>query len=160
MFDTRKRVLVCQARRMFFEDYVPDQVTALPSIEVTREEVLQFARRYDPQPFHVDEAAAATGPFGGLIASGWHTCALTMRSLVDGFLDAASSLGSPGVDELRWPAPVRPGDVLAPRATVLDARVSKSKPDRGIVRARVEALNQDGAVALSMTATILVRRRP
>ena len=145
---------------MYFEDYAPGSVTELPSAAVSKELIIEFAQRYDPQPFHVDEHAAADGPFGGLIASGWHTCALTMRAMVDGFLSPLSSLGSPGIDEVRWPAPVRPGDVLTGRITVLEARVSRSKPDRGVLRVRIESLNQDGVTVLSMVGTILLRRRP
>ncbi len=129
-------------------------------LRVEEDDVVDFGRRFDPQPFHVDAEAAAAGPFGGLIASGWHTCALMMRLLADEYLSPVSSLGSPGVDELRWVAPVRPGDELTLRTTVAEARVSRSKPDRGLVRTHVELLRQDGAVVLTMTAMNLVRVRP
>jgi acyl dehydratase len=142
------------------EDFEPGQVYELGSHMVTEEEIVDFARRFDPQPFHVDPEAAAAGPFGGLIASGWHTCALMMRLLADQYLSPVSSLGSPGVDELRWVAPVRPGDELTLRTTVAEARPSRSKPDRGLVSTHVELLRQDGTVVLTMTAMNLVRVRP
>jgi len=144
----------------WFEDYLPGTTTELGSIRVDEAEVVDFAQRYDPQPFHVDRAAAAAGPFGGLIASGWHTCALMMRLLVEQYLSPVSSLGSPGVDELRWLRPVRPGDELVLRTTVEEARRSTSKPDRGIVRTRVELVGQEGRAVLRMLATNLVRARP
>lgn len=144
----------------WFEDYLPGTTTELGSIRVDEAEVVEFAQRYDPQPFHVDPEAAAAGPFGGLIASGWHTCALMMRLLVEQYLSPASSLGSPGVDELRWLRPVRPGDELVLRTTVEDARLSASKPDRGIVRTRVALVDQEGREVLRLLATNLVRARP
>jgi acyl dehydratase len=145
---------------MYLEDFEPGHSVELGPIEVDLDEVVAFARRYDPQYFHVDAEAAVDGPYGGLIASGWHTCAMVMRVLVDGYLSASSSLGSPGVDELRWLAPVRPGDELRVRVTVASARASRSKPDRGIVRTDIVARNQDETVVMSMTATNLVRSRP
>jgi len=144
----------------WFEDYLPGTTTELGSIRVDEAEVVEFAQRYDPQPFHVDHEAAAAGPFGGLIASGWHTCALMMRLLVEQYLSPVSSLGSPGVDELRWLRPVRPGDELVLRTTVEDARRSASKPDRGIVRTRVELVDQEGRQVLRLLATNLVQARP
>jgi acyl dehydratase len=142
-----------------FEDYIAGSTSMLGSVRVSREEIIEFASRYDPQPFHVDPVAAADSPYGGIIASGWHTCALTMRLLVDTYLSADSSLGSPGLEELRWSAPVRPGDELTVTVHVLDTRASASKPDRGIVRSRIEAVNQDAVTVLSMVAVNLVRRR-
>ncbi|NEK56285.1 MaoC family dehydratase [Geodermatophilus sabuli] len=144
----------------WFEDYVPGTTSEFGRLRVTADDVVDFGRRFDPQPFHVDAEAAAAGPFGGLIASGWHTCALMMRLLADEYLSPVSSLGSPGVDELRWLAPVRPGDELTLRTTVAEARLSRSKPDRGLVRTRVELLDQGGTVVLSMVAMNLVRTRP
>src|SRR5689334_5203665 len=128
----------------FFEDYPVGLAGEYGSVTVSEDDILDFARKYDPQPFHVDPAAAARSPYGGLIASGWHTCALTMRLLVENYLSAESSLGSPGLEELRWPAPVRPGDTLTLRLEVLEARRSQSKPDRGILRTRSEVVNQRG----------------
>ncbi len=145
----------------YFEDYPPGSTAELGPITVSAEDVLAFARQYDPQPFHVDPDAAARSMYGGLIASGWHTCALMMRVLVtEGYLSPASSLGSPGIDDLRWLLPVRPGDRLTVRATVREARRSQSKPDRGIVRTLVQVINQDGGVAMSLVATNLVAARP
>ena len=144
----------------YFEDYVPGTTSEHGPIAVTETEVVEFAQRFDPQPFHVDAAAAATGPFGGLIASGWHTCALMMRLLAQEYLSPASSLGSPGIDELRWLRPVRPGDQLTLRATVEEARLSRSKPDRGLVRTRVELVDGGGAVVLRLLAMNLIRTRP
>ncbi|CCG03451.1 MaoC family dehydratase [Blastococcus saxobsidens] len=144
----------------WFEDYVVGTTTEHGSIRVDEDEVLDFGRRFDPQPFHIDPDAAATGPYGGLIASGWHTCALMMRLLAQEYLSPASSLGSPGIDELRWVRPVRPGDELLLRTTVDEARLSRSKPDRGLVRTRVELANGDGDVVLSLTAMNLILTRP
>ena len=142
-----------------FEDFVPGMVGEFGPIVVDEAEVIAFARQYDPQPIHIDPAAAANGPFGGLIASGWHTVSLVMRVLVDNYIARVASLASPGVDELRWLWPVRPGDRLRVRATVVEARRSQSKPDRGLVRTKIEALNQDGRVVLSMVAMNLFRCR-
>ena len=144
----------------WFEDYLPGTTAEAGPIRVEEAEVVDFARRFDPQPFHVDAAAAAEGPFGGLIASGWHTCALMMRLLADEYLSPVSSLGSPGIDELRWLAPVRPGDELTLRTTVEEARLSRGKPDRGLVITRVEMVDQAGSVVLRLRAMNLVRCRP
>ncbi|MET8997886.1 MaoC family dehydratase [Amycolatopsis sp. NPDC004169] len=144
----------------YFEDYVPGVTYDCGSVEVTDAEILDFARRYDPQDFHVDAAAAADGPFGGLIASGWHTASLMMRLYAEHYLSAASSLGSPGVDELRWPRPVRPGAVLRLRATVTEARRSRTKPDRGVVRTRVEFVDGGDDVVFSASVLNLIRVRP
>ena len=144
----------------WFEDYVVGATAEHGSIRVDEAELIDFGRRFDPQPFHVDREAAAAGPYGGLIASGWHTCALMMRLLAREYLSPASSLGSPGIDELRWLRPVRPGVELSLRTTVEEARVSRSKPDRGLVRTRVELVDADGAVVLRLLAMNLVRTRP
>lgn len=144
----------------YFEDYVPGVVCVYGDIAMTEGEILEFARRYDPQPIHADANAAASGPFAGLIASGWHTTACVMRVLVERYLSHVAAIVSPGIDELRWPAPVRPGDVLRVRITVESASVSRSKPDRGLVRTFIEALNQRDEVVLSMKAMNLIRRRP
>lgn len=144
----------------WFEDYVVGTTSEHGSIGVDEAELLDFGRRFDPQPFHVDRDAAAAGPYGGLIASGWHTCALMMRLLAEEYLSPVSSLGSPGIDELRWIRPVRPGDELHLRVTVEEARVSRSKPDRGLVRTRVELVDQAGEVVLRLLAMNLIRTRP
>jgi acyl dehydratase len=143
----------------WFEDYVVGTTTEHGSIRVEEDELVDFGRRFDPQPFHVDREAAASGPFGGLIASGWHTCALMMRLFAQEYLSPVSSLGSPGVDELRWVAPVRPGDELTLRTTVQEARLSRSKPDRGLVRTRAELVSGSGDVVLSLVAMNLVLTR-
>jgi acyl dehydratase len=143
-----------------FEDYPEGAVFELGSIKVQPDELRSFAQRYDPQPFHVDAQAAAASPYGGIIASGWHTGSLTMRLLATQFLSPASSLGSPGIDELRWLAPVRPGDELWVRVTIQSARRSASNPQRGVVISRIETRNQDGELVMSMKAVNLLRCRP
>jgi acyl dehydratase len=148
------------AAERFFEDYIPGHVYEFGTITVSEAEIIEFAKRFDPQYFHTDPVKAAESIFGGLIASGWHTVGLAMRLLVDNFLPHAASLGSPGVDEVRWPNPVRPGDSLRIRISILDARPSRSKPDRGIVRTRMEALNQKDELVLSLMAVSLLGRRP
>ena len=144
---------------LYFEDYVPGFTAECGIFTLSEAEIIDFARQYDPQPFHVDQAAAKDGPFGGLIASGWHTTSMMMRLLVDGWLSPESSLGAAGVDELRWPRPVRPGDTLHVRATVLEARHSASKPDRGIVKSLAEVTNQDGDLVMKLTAINLILLR-
>jgi acyl dehydratase len=144
----------------YFEDYAPGVTHQFGSIAVEEDEVIRFARRYDPQPFHTDPEAARSSIYGGLIASGWHTAGLMMRLAVEHYFSDVSSLGSPAVDELRWPRPVRPGDTLSVRATVLAARRSQSKPDRGIVHTFIEVLNQRGDVVMSAKAVNLIKTRP
>ena len=144
----------------YFEDYLPGASHDCGSVSVSEAEIISFATQFDPQPFHVDPAAAARGPFGGLIASGWHTAALVMRQLVDHYLSAEASLGSPGLDDLRWPEPVRPGDTLRVRVTAVEARRSASKPDRGILKSLIEAVNQDDRTVLRAIATNFLRVRP
>jgi len=131
---------------LYFEDHLPGSVQVLGSVLVTEEEIVAFAKRYDPQVFHVDPEAAKGTSFGGLVASGWHTVALAMRLIVDGRLSRVKNVGSPGADEVRWLRPVRPGDTLTVKATIVEARRSQSKPDRGVVRALIEILNQTGEV--------------
>ena len=135
------------------------ETTELGQVEVSRDEIVEFARRYDPQPFHVDEDAAAAGPFGGLVASGWHTAALFMGMFVRSILLDSASMGSPGVDELRWTAPVRPGDRLTGRVTVTAAEPSSKRPDRGTIITTSEVFNQDGALVMTMRARGYFRRR-
>ena len=144
----------------YFEDYLPGASHDCGSVSVSQAEIVSFATQFDPQPFHVDPGAAARGPFGGLIASGWHTAALVMRQLVDHYLSAYAILGSPGLDDLRWPEPVRPGDTLRVRVTAVEARRSASKPDRGILKSLIEAVNQDGRTVMRATATNFLRVRP
>jgi acyl dehydratase len=145
----------------YFEDYVPGFTVDCGSFSISEADIIAFAKEYDPQPFHVDPVGAADGPFGGLIASGWHTISLTMRQLVEHWISPDSSLGAVGVDEIRWPRPVRPGDTLHVRATVLEARRSKSKPDRGIIRSLAEVTNQNGETVLRLVAiNFILARNP
>lgn len=143
----------------FFEDYVPGSVYEYGYVTTDADDMMEFAHRYDPQPFHTDAETARHTFFGGLIASGWQTSAMMMRLYADHYLTRVASLGSPGLDKLRWPAPVRPGDTLRIRTTVEAARRSKSKPDRGIVTTRAEMLNQDDVVVLDMSAVNLILTR-
>jgi acyl dehydratase len=143
----------------WFEDYVPGAVHDLGSVVLKEDEIVAFARQFDPQPFHLDKERADQSAFGGLIASGWHTACCAMRLIVDRYLSELSSEGSPGIDELRWLRPVRPGDRLTVRITVLDSKRSRSRPERGIVRSQIETLNQDGEVAMHMTSAMFIRCR-
>jgi acyl dehydratase len=144
----------------YFEDYPVGEVTEFGDYPVTEAEVIEFATRYDPQPFHVDAQAARTTIFGGLIASGWMTASCAMRMMVDHYISARASMGSPGIDELRWVAPVRPGDRLHMRVTVLESRPSTSKPDRGVLRFRWEVMRADGETVMTLLTWALYRRRP
>jgi len=146
--------------QLYLEDFVPGSVREFGPAVVGEAEIIEFARRYDPQPIHTDPVWARTGPFGGLIASGWHTAAVAMRLLVDQYLPTAASLASPGIDELRWLRPVRPGDELRVRVTVIESRPSRSKPDRGLLRSRIEVLGPDGSAVMTMIGMNIVRRRP
>jgi len=143
----------------YFEDYIPGAVHEFGSILVDKEEVLDFGRRFVPLSYHVDTEAAKDSIYGGLIASGWHTAALMMRLYTDNYLSRIANLGSPGCDELRWTRPVFPGDELSLRVTVLEARLSGSKPDRGIVRSFVEVLNQKHEVVMSLKMVNFVLSR-
>ncbi|MBI5584349.1 MAG: MaoC family dehydratase [Deltaproteobacteria bacterium] len=143
----------------YLEDYRPGAVYAFGSITVQEDEIISFAKKFDPQPFHTDPEAAAKSTYGGLIASGWHSASLMMRLFVDHYLSQVASLGSPGVDELRWLKPVRPGDTLSIRVTVTEARRSHSKPDRGILHSFCETLNQHGQVVMTMKAINLLACR-
>lgn len=136
----------------YFEDYIAGSVHEYGVVTVEQDEIIDFAARFDPQVFHMDPESAKSTIYGGLIASGWHTAALMMRLLTTHFISKVASLGSPGVDELQWRIPVRPGDVLSIRVTVLEAKRSRSKPDRGIVQSFIEVLNQDLEVVMSMKA--------
>lgn len=136
----------------YFEDYTAGAVYEYGYATVTEAEIIEFARRFDPQPMHVDPVYAATGPFGGLIASGWHTAGIFMRLYADHYLSRVASLASPGIDEIRWPSPLRPGDTLRIRTTILQARRSRSKPDRGLVRTQGEMFTADDRQVLSLVA--------
>jgi acyl dehydratase len=128
-------------------------------IAVDETQIIAFGRQFDPQPFHVDPTQAAAGSFGGVVASGWHTASLMMRLLVDHFLPRKAGLGSPGVDELRWLAPVRPGDALSVRITVTEARRSRTRPDRGLIRTSNEVFNQRGEPVMTVKTMVLMRCR-
>jgi acyl dehydratase len=144
---------------LYFEDIEPGEVYELGTRTVTESEIVAFAREWDPQPFHTDPEAAKGSVFGGLIASGWHTGSMWMRMYVDTMLGSAAR-GSPGIEELRWLAPVRPGDTLSGRLTVLEATPSATRPDRGTIRIRGEMVNQDGVTVMSMTSRGHFGRRP
>ncbi len=146
-------------KERYFEDYQVGESFEFGDHPVTEEEIVEFARRYDPQPFHVDKDAARDSAFGGLIASGWMTGSVMMRLAVDHLISPLSSMGSPGIDELRWPRPVRPGDRLRVRATVLETKRSQTKPDRGVIQFLQEAVNQDGEVVMSIRGWGMYRCR-
>ena len=147
-------------KERYFEDYTAGEVFVYGDHEVTEQEIVEFARRYDPQPFHVDADAARDSTYGGLIASGWMTGSIMMRMLVDHFLSPLSGMGSPGIDELRWFKPVRPGDRLRVRLTLLETRRSQTRPDRGLIQVQQEALNQDGEVVMLVRSWGMYRCRP
>lgn len=143
----------------YFEDYRVGETFEFGDYAITEEEIVEFATRYDPQPFHVDKQAAQRSIYGGLIASGWMTGAVMMRMLVDHLISPRSSMGSPGLDELRWLRPVRPGDRLRLRVTVLDSRRSQTKPDRGVVQFLQEAVNQDDETVMTVRGWGMYRCR-
>jgi acyl dehydratase len=146
--------------KLYFEDFTPGAVDIWGAREITRDEVVAFAQEFDPQPHHLDDAAAEASILKGLSASGWHSCAIAMRMACDWFLLDTASMGSPGVDEVRWKKPVRPGDVLSLRRTILETRISQSKPDRGFVPMLWELVNQNGDAVMSVQATTIAGRRP
>jgi acyl dehydratase len=148
-----------EGRLLKFEDFPVGKVMEFGDTLVTREEMLDFARRFDPQTFHVDEAAARASMFGGLIASGWHTCAMAMRMYVDAVVGRADSQGSPGLENVRWVKPVRAGDRLRVRIEVMEARPSGSKPQLGLIRNFWQVLNQSGEVVLEMNGWSILRRK-
>jgi acyl dehydratase len=143
----------------YFEDYETGRVYEFGPATITEPEIIEFARRFDPQDMHIDPEKARKGRFGGLVASGWHTVGVAMRLYVDHFISAVASLASPGVDEVRWPNPVRPGDSIYIRVTILETIPSRTKTDRGVVRARLEAFNQKGEPVLSFIGLSIVGRR-
>ncbi|AVZ39372.1 MULTISPECIES: MaoC family dehydratase [unclassified Dietzia] len=143
----------------YLEDYREGRIYRFGEESVDAEEIVEFARRYDPQSIHTDPEAAADGPFGGLIASGWQTAALMMRLFADNYLTAVASLASPGIDELRWVRPLRPGDTLTLICETTGVRPSRSKPDRGVLTTDVTLVNQDGDPVLTATALNMVARR-
>jgi acyl dehydratase len=145
---------------VYLDDFVAGQVREFGRHVVTREEIVDFATKYDPQPFHTDEDKARHSFYGALIASGWMTVGVGMRMICDDYLLGAASMGSPGVDQIRWLQPVRPGDVLRMRLTTLDVKRSQSKRDRGIVRSRWELLNQRDEIVMTLEGMGMFRRRP
>ena len=144
---------------IYWEDLAPGSVRQLGSVMPTAQEIAAFARQFDPQPFHLDEAAGAQSVFGGLCASGWHTCAMAMRLTVDNFLSRSASMGSPGLENLRWPKPVFAGDTLRLQHTILESRPLNSRPEIGMVRSRWEMFNQHGEQVLTMEGMGMFKRR-
>ena len=147
------------AELLHWEDFPPGDTLEIGSHTFAEEEIIAFARQFDPQPFHTDPAAAKNSFFGGLIASGWHICAIAMRLMVDKYVGRSASLGSPGLDNIRWLAPVRVGDTITYRRTITAARVSESKPEVGLVQSRWEAVNQRGEIVMTMEGWGMFRRR-
>ncbi len=143
----------------YFEDYRVGEQVEFGSYRMTEEQIVAFARDFDPQPFHVDKDAARQSVYGGLVASGWHTASAMMRMMVDHFISPKTSMGSPGMDEIRWLKPVRPGDTLRVRVTVLSAKRSTTKPDRGVIDQRVEVINQHGDVVMASKGIGMYRCR-
>ncbi len=147
--------------KYYWEDFKVGERIVVGTVGVDRDEVIEFASRYDPQPFHIDEEAAKKSIYGGLIASGWHSCALIMRLICDSYMLEAASLGSPGVENVRWPKPVRPGDTLTAYRTTEESRESRSRPEAGIVKTLWEVENQNGELVMTMSGiNLFLRRNP
>lgn len=144
---------------LYWEDFHVGDTAPMGEVVVDRDEVIAFASKYDPQPFHIDEAAAQASLYGGLIASGWHTVSMVMRMMVDSYLSKAASLGSPGVDNVRWLKPVRPGDRIRGQRTVLETRPSASRPNMGMVKSRWEVYNQNDELVMTMEGYGMFERR-
>ena len=142
-----------------FEDFPPGRLGSYGPRHVTREEIIAFAAEYDPQPMHLDEEAASRSMLNGLSGSGWHLCSIVMRMMFDGYIGDTASLGSPGVNELKWLAPFRPGDDLTLDVDVVEARVSRSRPETGIVTFKCSVRNAAGQALAEMTSPIIVKRR-
>ncbi len=146
-------------KKYYWEDFYPGQVREGGAITVSAAQIIEFAKKYDPQPFHVDPEQAKESSFGELVASGWHTASMCMRMMCDLYLLESAGMGSPGIDELRWVKPVRPGDTLRLKVTVLETRASASRPDMGITRSRFEVYNQRGELVMHMAGLGMIRRR-
>jgi len=147
--------------RYYWEDFKVGERITVGTVSVDKDEVIEFASRYDPQSFHIDEEAAKQSIYGGLIASGWHSCALIMRLICDSYMLEAASLGSPGLDSVRWPKPVRPGDTLTAYRTTVESRESKSRPEAGIVKTLWEVENQNGELVITMSGiNLFLKRKP
>ncbi len=144
----------------YLEDFRTGHTYDLGTFSLSQDEIIEFATRFDPQPFHIDPAAAARSQYGGIIASGWHTASAAMRLMVDNLIPLESSLGSPGIDRLRWPAPVRPDVTYDVRYTVNSVTESKSKPDRGAVNSTTDVVDPDGNLVMSFTGVGFYRKRP
>ena len=145
--------------KLHWEDFKPGDVAIYGPRHVTREEIIAFAAEFDPQPMHLDEAAGAASLMGGLGGSGWHSCALLMRMIADGFILNSASMGSPGMDEVRWVKPLRPGVNVRIRATVLEARASRSRPDTGFIKMTFEMIDDTNAPVTTMVSTLMMGRR-
>jgi acyl dehydratase len=145
--------------KLYWEDFNPGRIFEHGPRRISREEIVGFAAEFDPQPMHLDEIAARTTLLGGLSASGWHACCILMRMCADSFVLNSASMGAPGVDEVKWLIPIRPGDVLTLRATVLETRASGSRPDMGFVRFMFELVNQVGERAMTLTTSLMMSRR-
>ncbi len=146
--------------KYYFEDFKPGDVIPMGERTLTQAEMVAFAREFDPQPFHVDEEAAQHSMFGGLIASGWHTCSVMMRMMCDSHLNESASLGAPGLDNIRWLLPVRPGDTLRAARIILETRASQSKPNVGIIKSRWEVRNQKDEMVMTLEGYGMFGRRP
>lgn len=145
--------------KYYWEDFKPGESFPMGERVMDRDEMMAFARQFDPQPFHIDEEAAKRSMYGGLIASGWHTVALVMRMMCESYLNQSASLGSPGVDNVRWLKPVRPGDTIRARRTVLESRASQSRPEMGLVKTRWEVFNQDDELVMTIEGYGMFYRR-
>jgi acyl dehydratase len=150
---------VTSMQKLHFEDFQPGTVAIYGPRLVTREEIVAFAAEFDPQPMHLDEAAASATLLGGLAASGWHICCLLMRIIADGFVLESNSLGAPGIDEVRWLKPLRPGTQIRVRSTVLNKRASKNRPEMGLVKIRYEVLDEQDAVLTMLVSSLMLARR-
>jgi len=148
------------SKKFYWEDFPVGSVTEYGGVTLTKEDIIRFAKEFDPQPFHIDEEAAKHSQFGGLVASGWHTCSLCMRMMCDAYLLDSANLASPGVENIRWLKPVRPGDRLHARVEIVESRRSNSRPDRGVVRSHMQLFNQRDEVVLSMRGMGMYRCRP
>lgn len=145
---------------LYWEDFSVGETREMGRHSFSAQEIIDYGRQFDPQPFHVDPEAARESFYGTLIASGWHTCSVAMRLMCDSYVNRTRSMGSPGVDNIRWLAPVKASDTLSYRYTVLEARASRSRPDAGLMRMQWEAFNQDGVRVLSMEGWSMIGRRP
>jgi acyl dehydratase len=148
-----------QVPQLYWEDFTPGRVFEHGPRRMPRDEMIAFAAEFDPQPMHLDEAAARETMLGGLAASGWYVCCILMRMCVDAFVGRSASMGAPGVDEVKWLRPVRPGDELTLRATVLESRASKSRPEMGLVRFQFALFDAEGRSAMMLVTSLMISRR-